>query len=359
VTGTDRGHPVFATLYAVKDAFQRALRTVLPEPAVALAEGILLGEKRALGEELTEAFRRSGIIHIVVLSGYNVMLVAGFFLFALSFVLSRRGRAIGGIIAIAAFALMVGLSPTVARASIMVGLVLIAFALGREYHVLRALLVAAAFMVALNPYLLVFDPGFQLSFLATLGLIAVAPHLETWPLTTGVWPKARALILATIATQLAVLPLLLYQIGEFSLVAVVVNLLVVPMVPIAMLATFLTGLFALVSFELGLIVAYSAFLTLTYILTVATVSASLPFAALSVPVFSFWYVLLGYVILGCVYVLGVYRARHHVYQIRVANEMQQSLADWTIEVSDDGAGGTKNGTGYKPAPSAKAPVPIR
>lgn len=330
VTASGQGHAIPAVLYRVKAWFQDSLRMVVPEPYAGLGEGILLGEKRALGAELTEAFRRSGIIHIVVLSGYNVMLVAGFFLFGLSFVFARRGRAFGGIIAILAFAIMVGFSPTVLRASIMASLVLVAFALGREYHVLRALLLAAAGMVAVNPYLLAFDPGFQLSFLATLGLIAVVPHLETWPLTTGVWPRLRALMYATIATQVAVLPLLLYQIGEFSLVAVAVNMLVIPVVPVAMLATFVAGVLAAVSFTLGSIAAYPAVLSLWYIITVASVSASLPYAAVTVPPFPFIFVVIGYGALIGTYLWWRYGAQRAPWGSSSATPLCDTYADWVV-----------------------------
>ena len=101
--------------------------------------------------------------------------------------------------------------------------------------------------------------------------------------------------MATLATQLFVLPLLLYQMGELSVVAVIVNVLVLPMVPVAMALTFLTGLIGLISTTLALPLAYTAHLSLSYIIGVAKWFGALPFASFSVPPFSFWFVPLGYV----------------------------------------------------------------
>ena len=178
VLDDDVGNPFIAKLLVFKAAFMNGLENVLPEPAVGLGEGLLLGVKHSLGDELESAFRETGIIHIVVLSGYNVMLVVAFVMFVLGYFLSIRLRVVAGILAIISFALLVGLSATVVRASIMASLLLIAQATGRMYLALRGLFGAGLIMVVFNPYLLLYDVGFQLSFLATLGLILLAPLLE-------------------------------------------------------------------------------------------------------------------------------------------------------------------------------------
>ncbi|MCB9810775.1 ComEC/Rec2 family competence protein, partial [Candidatus Nomurabacteria bacterium] len=250
VVDHDKGNLVISKLLNFKSAFMDNLEKVIAEPAVGLGEGLLLGVKQALGDELEEAFRKTGIIHIVVLSGYNIMLVVAFVMLVLGYFLSRRWRTVFGILAIISFALLVGLSATVVRASIMASLLLIAQATGRIYLVLRALLVAGFIMLLFNPLLLVYDVGFQLSFMATLGLILLTPQLERLFTKIPNLAGARMFLTATIATQIAVLPLLLYQIGQFSVVSVLVNLLVLPMVPVAMLLTFITGMLGFVSMKL-------------------------------------------------------------------------------------------------------------
>jgi competence protein ComEC len=178
-------------------------------------------------------------------------------------------------------------------------LVLLASALGRRYDVFRALVFAGTVMVLLNPYLLLFDIGFQLSFMATLGLIVLLPHFETWLVTAPRRLVAlREFFLATAVTQVAVLPLLIYHIGEVSLVAVAVNVLVLPLVPIAMLLTFLTGLLAFIAPGLAVIVGWVATLTLDVIVGIATAFAVLPFASVVVPPIPAWGVGVLYGMLG-------------------------------------------------------------
>ncbi|MFM2423741.1 MAG: hypothetical protein RLZZ70_128 [Candidatus Parcubacteria bacterium] len=310
VIGTETPIPGVASLYTMKQLFLERLALVIPEPEVALGAGLLLGVQSALGEELEEAFRTTGIIHIVVLSGYNIMLVVAFVLFVLSFVLAYRWRLVVGIVAIIVFALLVGYSPSVMRASLMAMLFLFVALLARPYLIMRMLLLAGVLMLVWNPYLLRYDIGFQLSFMATLGLILVAPHLEAAWLRVTAWLSIRSFLVATVATQIAVAPLLLYHMGEWSLVAVPVNLLVLPMVPVAMLLTFITGLLALVSPVLAMPVGALASASLTYIITIAKTVATLPFAAVSVPPFSGLFVPLAYVVLGALwYHLTHYQSR--------------------------------------------------
>lgn len=295
---TGEGSPVIAALLSGKHAFMRALESLVPEPEAGLGEGLLLGAKRALGSELEAVFRATGIIHIVVLSGYNIMLVVAFVMYCLAHVMGIRARAVFGVCAIAAFAILVGLSATVLRASVMAGLLLYAQATGRTYAVMRALMVAGCAMLCVNPYLLAFDTGFQLSFLATMGLVLLAPHIEARLSFVPLVANVREFLTATLATQVFVLPLLLYQVGEFSVVSVVVNVLVLPMVPVAMLLTFAAGMLGLVSATLALPLAVLAQLSLAYIIAIAEVFAMLPFASYAVPAFSFWLVPLSYGAIG-------------------------------------------------------------
>ena len=137
--------------------------------------------------------------------------------------------------------------------------------------------------------------------------------------------KIREFLVATIATQIFVLPLLLYQIGEFSVVSVLVNVLVLPMVPVAMLLTFITGIVGLFSSTLALPIAYLTHLSLSYILLVATWFAALPFAAYVVPPFPFWVMVLAYVVLGFIIWKIVTRKREEKHDEHIA------LDGWTIE----------------------------
>lgn len=283
----DAGNPVVSFLFVQKERFLDALGTAVPEPQNALLAGLLVGAKRSLGEEWLERFRETGLIHIVVLSGYNVTIVIESIMRTLAFLPKYIGGGVGAV-AIVAFALVTGASATIVRASLMALLVLLARLTSRPYAIFRALVLAAALMVLHSPLILLYDPSFQLSFLATLGLILLAPQVENWfswlPQVLGL----RSIVGATLSTQLFVLPLLMYQIGEVSLIAPFANLLVLPAVPLIMLLGFLAGLSTLVVGALALPLAWVAHLGLSYVLAVVELLAALPFAAIAVPPIPWW-----------------------------------------------------------------------
>lgn len=333
VTVMEHGHGniFIRSLFEVKHTFMRSLERLIKEPYVGLAEGLLLGVKRALGEDLEAVFRRVGIIHIIVLSGYNVMLVAEAIMRLLAYVCKPRTRLVIGIVAIISFALVVGLSATVVRASIMAILVLIAHASGRRYTVLRALMLAGVLMVLAQPSILAFDPGFQLSFMATLGLVIVAPLIERYVRFMPTRFGLREFLIATLATQVMVLPLLLFLIGEFSLVSVIVNVLVLPMVPAAMLLSFIAGVLGLVVPLLGTLVGFFSYLSLAYIIGVANVFAEIPFASVVVPQFSFALMVGMYGVLGFLLYMLHKKVSSIISMPAVsAHTGIDDLRDWTI-----------------------------
>jgi len=238
-----------------------------------------------------------------------------------------RGRIIFGLVGITLFALLVGLSATVVRASIMAAILLFGKLLGRTYDVLRALLFAALIMVLINPYILLYDIGFQLSFMATLGLVLVLPQFESTLATHSTQLKFRDLFFATVVTQIFVLPLLMYHIGEVSLVSVLVNMLVLPMVPVAMLLTFITGLVGAVSIPLGSLIGLLAYLPLQYIIVVAELFAAFPLAVVTIPDISVWAVVGMYVLIGGVYTM--WRKSRQVSVMEPVTDMQE-VRGWQV-----------------------------
>ncbi|MES2931454.1 MAG: ComEC/Rec2 family competence protein [Patescibacteria group bacterium] len=286
------------TLLNGKHQFQEGLARAIPEPGASLANGLLTGGKQGLGPKLLDAFIVTGLVHIVVLSGYNVMIVAEGVMRSLSF-LPRRGSAIAAGITIALFVLAAGAGAASVRAGLMAGLALVARATGRTYAVVRALLVVAVLMLFMNPLLLAFDPGFQLSFVATLGLILLAPILEArfTKIRSAFW---RELLAATLAAQIAVLPLLLFQTGLFSLVSIPANLLVLPFVPLAMLLAALAGGIGMVLPALAPFAGLPAHAVLSFIIWIAEFASTLPVASVAVPKFPFLITIAVYLGLGYV-----------------------------------------------------------
>ncbi len=303
-----------AALARIKHWFLDGLSATLPRENAALAGGIVIGGKTGLGKTLQDAFIKSGLVHVIVLSGYNVMIVAEWMMALLALLTqSRRARAIAGAIALLLFVGIAGFSATAMRATLMALIALYARATGRTYAASRALFFAVLLMLLWNPLYLVFDPGFGLSITATAGLIWLSPLIEaafahartrlgrTAPnKVQKFWIEA---VSSTLAAQTGVLPLLLYNTGNLSLVALPANLMVVAAMPLAMAMAALAGIGgALLDSVVPLlahVLALPALVITKYVLFVATVSAALPYAALTLPAFSFMWVLATYAAIVC------------------------------------------------------------
>ena len=277
-------NPLKAGAIGIKQKYLEGLAMALPEPAAGLAGGITAGDKRGLGD-LSETFRVVGLIHIVVLSGYNIMVVIGFIerIFQKAHRYLRFSLGIGVAVF---FALMTGLASSSVRAASMAVIATVGKASGRTYLASRALALVALLMVLWNPFVLAFDPGFQLSVLATFGLIYIAPLFVPKLGWITEHFGIRDTAAATLGTQAAVLPLLLYQSGLFSVYALPANLIALMAVPYAMLLSFIAGVFGIFLGPLAPIIGFPAYLLLTYITTVARFFAWLPYSAVSIPSFS-------------------------------------------------------------------------
>jgi competence protein ComEC len=246
IISSGHGSYLKTKLFAFKNAFMNKINFQIKEPESALLGGLLLGAKNSLGQDWQTEFRQAGVSHIVALSGYNITIVAVGIMAVLSF-LPRFLAMSFGAVGILLFAIMTGGSATVLRASVMALLVLLAKATGRTYDVIRALLLAGLFMLIQNPKVLVFDLSFQLSFLSTVALIFVSPIIEKKMTFITEKYKLRELIVATVATQIFVLPFIFYKMGMISLVALPVNLLILPFIPAVMLFGFITGILGFIS----------------------------------------------------------------------------------------------------------------
>jgi competence protein ComEC len=209
---------------------EQRFNQALPEPEASLLAGIVLGAKRGLPRGFWRALQRTGTLHIVVASGYNVTVVMGTIIKYLAGWVRRRTAIILGLIAVVVYTLMAGAEAAIVRAAIMGSLAYLAQVWGRQADGVRLLLVAAAAMLVYEP-LLIWDVGFQLSFAATAGLIFIAPLLDRF--FVRVWLVGK-MMSETLSAQIAVWPILLINFGQLSAFAVLVNSLILWLVPIVM-----------------------------------------------------------------------------------------------------------------------------
>jgi competence protein ComEC len=199
----------------------------------------LIGAKKTLPEDLVKNFQATGLSHIVAVSGYNITILASFLGLA-AYLLGRRLSFWFSLLAIFAFAVIAGWSASVVRAAIMGAVLLLGFQTGRPYAAGPGICLAAALMVALNPRVIFWDVGFQLSFLATLGIVYGLPLLEKIVHMETAATGFRAAALSSLAAILATLPLSLMQFGQLPSYALLANLLVLPLVPYVMFFGFLS-----------------------------------------------------------------------------------------------------------------------
>lgn len=244
ITLIDSGHGIALKrfLFSMRGRFEYAIQRTISEPHGAFLNGLLLGETGQMPRDITDQFRATGLSHIVALSGYNITIIANFFLLVLLWIGLSRAKSFWFVVAgICSFVILTGAEASVVRAAVMGILVLIAYQAGRMYSIRNALALAAAIMLAMNPKLLSFDISFQLSFLATLGLVYLAPRLE--PLLKRIPERfsLREYLSATVSAQFAVLPLLLREFETFSLIAPLANIAVLPVIPLAMLVGFIVS----------------------------------------------------------------------------------------------------------------------
>ena len=289
----EQGSFVRSKLFALKNAFINKINFLIKEPESALLNGLLLGAKNSLGEDWQNNFRQAGVSHIIALSGYNITIVAEGIMIILSF-LPRAFSLSFGVLGILAFALMTGGTATVMRASIMALLVLLAKVTNRKYDISRALLLAGIFMLIQNPKILVFDISFQLSFLATLALILISPLIEKKLTFITSKYKIRELVTATIATQIFVLPFLIYKMGLFSVFSLFSNILILPVIPPIMFLGFFSGLLGFISTFLAIPLTWFCSLLLSYVLEIIYFFSHLPFSVINIKSFPLFLVILIY-----------------------------------------------------------------
>jgi competence protein ComEC len=296
-----------ASLAAVRGTLHAGLVGVVPEPEAALGAGILLGVRSSIAPEIGDDFATAGLTHVVAISGWNIAIVAALVAAMLRPLERRRGGRRAGIVAavtiVAAYVLLTGASPSVVRAALMAAAMLLGRLSGSRAHATSALGLAALVMLLAAPSVL-WDVGFQLSLLATAGLIWFGASFES---RLGRWPAwIREPVALTMAAQVTTLPVILVNFERLSLVAPIANVLVVPIVPLAMAASAVAAVagtlletlgFGVLGDGLAWLVGGATWLVLRAMITVGDLMASVPMAAVDVstpaPFAIAWFPLVG------------------------------------------------------------------
>jgi competence protein ComEC len=318
----------------LRDYFGQGLRSVIGAPAADLGMGILAGQKTALPADLTAAFMAASLTHIVVASGYNLTILIRFARRLFAKISRWAALGFGGLLVVA-FAGVTGFSPSMTRASLVVGLSLASWYFGRRFHPIVLLVLAAAITIALNPIQIWGDAGWYLSFLSFAGILLLAPLIKDYfwgqdkvlavPVASKLWHKVRRryfakqnfvdpmpsarpfnlrqIFIETLSAQIMAAPIIALIMGNFSPYGMIANILVLPILPLAMLLSFIGGLAGLfLPTAIAAVIAWPAEQLLNYIIWIAERVAALPGASQQLDLGPWAYIgLLGLISLCMIY----------------------------------------------------------
>lgn len=260
----------------LRSGFSDQISRFLPSPQAELLSGMLIGKQSTLPKDFSKALQNTSTIHIVVVSGENLSLVAGFFLSFAPF-LGRKKVLIGASILVFLYSYLTGFQAPVIRGAIMVELGFLAQILGKERVGVWALFLAGYFMVLFNPSYLV-SISFELSFLATLAVLALAPELNyLFKRLPGVIRQDFAV---SLSVELLILPIIAIYFHQVSLIGPLVNILVLWTVSFIMLSGAGVLIISFISLWSAQILAVIPGALLTYFIYIVEFCNSLTFATI-------------------------------------------------------------------------------
>ncbi len=291
-----RGNAFVKAGLFLRERIVRVIDKSLPSQQAGLLNGMLIGYREGLSEEVQKVFSDSGLTHIMAVSGANV----AFIVFPLVFVFKklRLKRKVANIIIInilLLFTFVTGFEPSVLRAVIMAIVILIGQVIEREAEVFTSLAFAAMLMLLYNPSTL-FNIGFQLSFVATISLVLFYSNIKE-KLNFKYAPEFITDVLAgTLAAQLGVIPITVFYFNKLSVVSVLSNLIVAPMVEFITILGSIMAVLGQIHIVFSKLIGLVNSVLLSFVLLISDVTAGFPFAVFSVTTPSLILVVIYYIV---------------------------------------------------------------
>ena len=300
VVHNDSANPI-AKIFSFKHAFVKSLQEIFKGDQTGMLDGILIGQKSLLSRATLNELSSSGLTHLIVLSGYNITVIALFMMQIFAWLgAGYRSRRVLSVCFVALFIAATGFSAAAVRPAIMIIILFILQISARPADIFRVLLFALVIMVAIKPPALVYDVSLQLSFIGFLGLAYGTPMIEHLfqKFHFIAWDDFRALLAETIAVQLSVLPYIIWMNGTISAFIAFANFITVPVVPWVMAAGFFDVLIGMVSKPIATFFSFPIHFALRYLLSVAHIVASWNSLIWQVPPISGWWIVGIYGCLG-------------------------------------------------------------
>lgn len=273
----------FRMLYDFKNQIKNQISQMFPQPEGAYFEGLLIGSDSQLPAEVMENFKRTGTTHTVAVSGYNISIIAEFLMYIAIRIGFWRQKAFWmATLGIIFFVVSIGSPASAVRAAVMGILVLWASKNGRLSQSYRAIVFSAALMVGISPLILLYDLGFQLSFLATLGIVLIYAPLAAKVGIEKDFLELKSILLVTLSAQAGVFGILLYNFEAFSIISFVANLIILPAIPHIMLVGFLLVTMGFFVFPLVRFLSIPVWLMLHWELKAVELLAHVPLAMVEI-----------------------------------------------------------------------------
>jgi competence protein ComEC len=253
--------------------FNAGMQNALPEPMASFSLGLLIGQRSNLPQELVAALTAVGLVHIVAVSGYNLtILVRAVSRLKLG---SKYQKLVFSLALIGTFVLITGFSASIVRAAIVSGLSLWAWYYGLKIKPVVLIAFTAAITGLINPFYVWSDLGWYLSFLAFFGVLVIAPLFAVRFFKKP--PKLLTMVvIETLAAEIMTLPLILMTFNQLSLIALVANAIIVPLVPLAMLLSAIAAAAGALVPQIAGWFAFPARWLLTFMLDIIQTLSNIP-----------------------------------------------------------------------------------
>ena len=273
----------------LKQKLEQSIEDNFLPPHSLILDGVIFGNNKNMTADLRDKLNAAGLRFLTAISGVHVIILSAILISLLLFLGARRNNAfLLSIILIWLYVMLTGFTTSGIRAGIMGSIFIFAGSIGRQNTSSRTVVLAAVLMLLQNPLLVIYDVGFQLSFLACLGIIYIKPLINNF------FPD---IISTTFAAQIITLPIMIYNFGLISLVAPITSILILPVMPLILSFGFLFCIFASISKLLGWIFYVPTWLLITYFLKVVDVFSQ-PWMTKNVTGVSWVWILFVYFLIG-------------------------------------------------------------
>lgn len=290
---------LYSKILFLKNKLRKPLYQILSSPQSSILGAILLGDKQRISSQWKEKLNIAGVRHITAVSGMHIVVLSAILIsLFIGLGLCRRRALLVTLIALWFYILIIGFQPSAIRAGIMASFLLLSERIGRLSTSSRTMIFTGALMLLIKPFLLRYDVGFQLSFLAVMGIIYLGPIFKNWLrfIPEEKFIGLRSILAMTFSAQIFALPILIYNFGYFSLVSPFTNVLIIPILPYIMITGFLFVIFSFTCPPLAWVFSLPVYFLLSYLTLIVSFFSKISWAGLTFQI-SWFYLLIFYFIL--------------------------------------------------------------